>query len=159
MKNPAKLLISVIGCELIGILGTPFTTAAIPTWYVTLNKPFFAPPNWLFGPAWTLLYLLMGLAFYLIWKQNAKAQKAKKIQAAKKIFFAQLFLNFIWSPIFFGLRSPFLGLLIIILMWTLIIATIYKFYSLSKWAAYLLIPYLLWVTFATALNGAIWILN
>lgn len=156
MKNTAKLLISIIGCELVGILGTPFTTAAIPTWYLTLNKPFFAPPNWLFGPAWTLLYFLMGISFYLIWKKNIKN---KKIKTAKKLFLAQLFLNFIWSPIFFGLRSPLLGLITIIILWALIIATIYKFYPLSKWAAYLLIPYLLWVTFATTLNGAILFLN
>lgn len=156
MKNPTKLLISIIGCELVGILGTPFTTAAIPTWYATLNKPFFAPPNWLFGPAWTLLYFLMGISFYLIWKQNAKS---KKVQIAKKFFLVQLFLNFIWSPIFFGLRSPLLGLVVIIILWALIITTIYKFYPLSKWAAYLLIPYLLWVTFATTLNGAILLLN
>ena len=156
MKNSAKLLVAVIGCELVGILGTPFTTAAIPTWYAALNKPFFAPPNWLFGPAWTLLYFLMGISFYLIWKQNSKS---KQVQVAKKFFFAQLFLNFIWSPIFFGLRSPMLGLITIIILWTLIVATIYKFHSLSKWAAYLLIPYLLWVTFATVLNGAILFLN
>jgi len=156
MKNTAKLLISIIGCELVGILGTPFTTAAIPTWYLTLNKPFFAPPNWLFGPAWTLLYFLMGISFYLIWKKNIKN---KKIKTAKKLFLAQLFLNFIWSPIFFGLRSPLLGLITIIILWILIIATICKFYPLSKWAAYLLIPYLLWVTFATTLNGAILFLN
>lgn len=156
MRKPTKLLVSIIGCELVGILGTPFTTAAIPTWYATLNKPFFAPPNWLFGPAWTLLYFLMGISFYLIWKQNTKS---KNVQIAKKFFFSQLFLNFIWSPIFFGLRSPLLGLIVIVLMWALIITTIYKFHPLSKWAAYLLIPYLLWVTFATTLNGAILLLN
>lgn len=156
MKNSAKLLISVIGCELVGILGTPFTVATIPSWYATLEKPFFAPPNWLFGPAWTLLYFLMGASFYLIWKQNSKTKKA---QIAKKFFFAQLFLNFIWSPLFFGLRSPLLGLIDIVALWILIILTIYKFHPLSKLAAYLLIPYLLWVTFATSLNGAILFLN
>ncbi len=156
MKNSAKLLISVIGCELVGILGTPFTVAAIPSWYATLEKPFFAPPNWLFGPAWTLLYFLMGASFYLIWKQNSKTKKA---QIAKKFFFTQLFLNFIWSPLFFGLRSPLLGLIDIVALWILIILTIYKFHPLSKWAAYLLIPYLLWVTFASTLNGAILFLN
>jgi tryptophan-rich sensory protein len=156
MKNPAKLLISVVGCELVGILGTPFTAAAIPSWYATLEKPLFAPPNWLFGPAWTLLYFLMGVAFYLIWQQNTKS---KKVQTAQKIFCAQLFLNFIWSPLFFGLKSPLLGLIVIVALWGLILLTIYKFYPLSKWAAYLLIPYLLWVTFATSLNAAILILN
>lgn len=156
MKNPMKLFISVIGCELVGILGTPFTAAAIPSWYSTLNKPFFSPPSWLFGPAWTLLYFLMGISIYLIWKQNSKN---KKVQVAQKFFFAQLFLNFIWSPLFFGLRSPLLGFIDIIALWFLIIITIYKFHPFSKWAAYLLIPYLLWVTFASTLNGAILFLN
>lgn len=156
MKDYAKLLISVVGCELIGLLGTPFTATAIPTWYAGLTKPFFAPPNWLFGPAWTLLYFLMGVSFYLIWKQGFK-KKSQKI--AKNIFFIQLALNFIWSPIFFGLRAPLLALLIIIAMWIAILRTIQQFYPLSKTAAYLLIPYLLWVSFATLLNAGIVILN
>jgi len=156
MKNIAKLLTSIIGCELVGFIGTPFTISAIPTWYATLNKPFFAPPNWLFGPAWTLLYFLMGVSFYLIWKQDFKTLKAK---IARKFFLAQLFLNLIWSPLFFGLRSPLLGLIDIVALWILIVVTINKMYPISKWASYLLIPYLLWVTFATTLNGAILILN
>lgn len=156
MKDLPKLIASVIGCELVGILGTPFTASAIPNWYATLNKPVFAPPNWLFGPAWTLLYFLMGVAFYLIWKQGwAK----KKTQTARNYFFIQLALNFIWSPIFFGLRAPLPGLVIIIAMLIMIALTIKKFYPLSKPAAYLLIPYLLWVSFATLLNAGIVILN
>lgn len=156
MKNIAKLAISVIGCELVGILGTPFTTSAIPTWYAGLNKPFFAPPNWLFGPAWTLLYFLMGVAFYLIWQHG---WRNKKSQIARKYFLIQLALNFIWSPVFFGLRSPLLGLIVILLMLVMIMLTIKKFYALSKPAAYLLIPYLLWVSFATTLNAGILVLN
>lgn len=156
MKNTWKLIVSVIGCELIGILGTPFTISAIPTWYATLNKPFFAPPNWLFGPAWTLLYFLMGVAFYLIWKQGWQKKKNK---IAGKYFLAQLALNFIWSPIFFGLRMPLLGLIVIVAMWIMIAITMKKFYPLSKLAFYLLVPYLLWVSFATLLNGAIVVLN
>lgn len=156
MKNIAKLLTSIIGCELVGFIGTPFTISAIPTWYATLNKPFFAPPNWLFGPAWTLLYFLMGISFYLIWKQDFKTLKAK---IARKFFFVQLFLNLIWSPLFFGLRSPLLGLIDIVALWIFIVITIYKMHPVSKWASYLLIPYLLWATFATVLNGAILILN
>jgi len=155
MKNLSKLIISVIGCELVGLAGTPFTITAIPTWYATLNKPFFAPPNWLFGPAWTILYFLMGVAFYLIWKQGWK----KKTKTAGIYFLAQLGLNFIWSPIFFGLRAPLLGLVVIVAMWTLIIMTMKKFYPLSKPASYLLLPYLLWVSFATLLNTAIVVLN
>lgn len=156
MKNTWKLIVSVIGCELVGILGTPFTISAIPTWYATLNKPFFAPPNWLFGPAWTLLYFLMGVAFYLIWKQG---WQKKKNRIAGKYFLVQLALNFIWSPIFFGLRMPLLGLIVIVAMWIMIAITMKKFYPLSKLAFYLLVPYLLWVSFATLLNGAIVVLN
>ncbi len=156
MKNLPKLIISIVGCELVGFLGTPFTISAIPTWYATLNKPFFSPPNWLFGPVWTLLYFLMGVAFYLIWKQG---WKKKKVKTAGMYFLAQLGLNFIWSPIFFGLKAPLLGLIIIVAMWALIAMTIKKFYPLSKWAAYLLVPDLLWVSFATILNAAIVVLN
>ncbi len=156
MRDRYKLIISVVGCELVGILGTPFTLNAIPTWYATLNKPTFAPPNWIFGPAWTLLYFLMGVAFFLIWRRG---WKKKELRFARNLFLIQLALNFIWSPIFFGLRSPLLGLIIIIAMWLLIIATMKKMHPLSKPAFYFLIPYLLWVTFATLLNGAIVMLN
>lgn len=156
MKNLPKLIISVVGCELVGLAGTPFTAAAIPGWYSTLNKPFFAPPNWIFGPAWALLYFLMGISFYLIWKQGLKKPKVK---SAAKAFLAQLALNFLWSPLFFGLRSPALGLIDILAMWILIVITIRRFYPLSKPASYLLLPYLFWVTFAAALNAAIVILN
>ena len=155
MKNLPKLIISVVGCELVGILGTPFTISAIPAWYATLNKPVFAPPNWIFGPVWTLLYFLMGISFYLIWKQGWK----KKIRAAGMFFLAQLGLNFIWSPIFFGLRAPLLGLIVIVTMWVLIVMTMKRFYPLSRLAFYLLVPYLLWVSFATLLNAAIVVLN
>lgn len=156
MKNTWKFIASVIGCELVGLLGTPFTISAIPSWYANLNKPFFAPPNWLFGPAWTILYFLMGVAFYLIWKQG---WQKKKNRIAGKYFLTQLVLNFVWSPIFFGLRAPLLGLIVIIAMWMMIVATMKKFYPLSKLAFYLLIPYLMWVSFATLLNGAIVVLN
>lgn len=156
MNNTAKFFISVIGCELVGLLGTPFTTTAIPTWYATLNKPFFAPPNWVFGPVWTLLYFLMGVSFFLIWKQG---WNKKKIKIAAQFFLAQLTLNFLWSPVFFGFRSPLLGLFVIVAMWVLIVSTMKKFYPLSRTASFLLLPYLLWVSFATLLNAAIFFLN
>lgn len=156
MKNSTKLIISIIGCELAGLLSTPFTLSAIPNWYAYLNKPFFAPPNWIFGPVWTLLYFLMGISIYLIWKETSNK---KKTTIAKKYFIAQLVANFVWTPVFFGLRSPLFGLIIIIAMWSLIVITIKKFYPLSKTAAYLLVPYLLWVSFATLLNAFILILN
>ena len=156
MKDLHKLIVSVVGCELVGIISVPFTIYAIPTWYSTLNKPLFAPPNWIFGPAWTLLYFLMGISFYFIWRQG---WKKKKIKTAGIFFLAQLGLNFLWSPVFFGLRSPILGLINIVAMWILIAITMRKFYPFSKLAFYLLVPYLLWVSFATVLNAAIVILN
>lgn len=156
VKDFIKITGSIVGCELVGVLGTPFTLSAIPTWYAKLNKPFFAPPNWIFAPAWTLLYFLMGISFFLILKMD---WKKKAVKTAGMFFLAQLALNFLWSPIFFGLRSPFLGLITIAAMWILIIVTMKKFYSLSKLAFYLLIPYLLWVSFATVLNAAILVLN
>ena len=149
-------MISVIGCELVGIVGGLSTASAIPTWYATLNKPFFSPPNWVFGPVWTMLYFLMGISFYLIWKQG---WKKKKNREARAYFLAQLALNFIWTPIFFGLKSPFIALFIIIALWILIVLTIKKMYPVSKTASYLLSPYLLWVSFATLLNAAIVFLN
>ncbi len=156
MKDLIKFFGCIIGCELIGILGTPFTISVIPTWYASLNKPFFSPPNWIFGPVWTILYLLMGVAFYLILK---KGWKKKGVKSAGIFFLAQLALNFLWTPIFFGLKSPLLGLITILTLWILIVITMRKVYSISKLAFYLLIPYLLWVSFATALNAAILILN
>ncbi|HEX8923462.1 MAG TPA: TspO/MBR family protein [Patescibacteria group bacterium] len=156
MKNITKLIISVTACEVIGFLGVPFTISAIPTWYAALNKPTFAPPAWLFGPVWTLLYFMMGSAFYLIWKQG---WNKKEVRRAGVFFLGQLGLNFIWSPVFFGLRAPILGLIIIAAMWIMIVMTMKKFYPLSKNAFYLLVPYLMWVSFATILNAAIAVLN
>lgn len=152
----SKLIISIAGCELVGLGSTPFTIAAIPTWYASLNKPFFSPPNWLFGPVWTLLYFLMGVSVFLIWRLYLKKQKVKR---AVTIFSIQLGLNFLWSFLFFWLHSPILGFIDIVALWIMIILTILKFKPLSKWAAYLLIPYLLWVTFATLLNFSIVVLN
>lgn len=156
MKNLPKLLASIVVCELVGILSTPFTLAAIPTWYSTLIKPPFAPPSWIFGPVWTLLYALMGVSFFLIWTKGLKKKKAK---TALSYFLIQLSLNFLWSISFFGFHSPLLGFVNIIFLLAFIVLTIKYFYPLSKTASYLLIPYLLWVIFAAVLNGAIVILN
>lgn len=156
MKDIGKFLISIFGCELIGILATPFTISAIPTWYATLNKPPFSPPNWIFEPVWTLLYLLMGISAFLIWQKGLHNMKVKK---ALGYFLLQLFFNFIWSVTFFGLHSPLLGLLDIVVLLVIVIITIVSFYKLSRSAAYLLIPYLLWLSFATILNLSIVVLN
>lgn len=148
-KDWTRLAAAVVGCELVGILSTPFTLAAIPTWYAALNKPAFSPPNWLFGPAWTTLYALMGVAVYL----------ARKDKVGMRLFKWQLGANFVWSVLFFGLHSPILGLIdIAILLW-LIWKTTRRFYKVCKPAAYLMLPYLAWVAFASVLNLAIVLLN
>ena len=151
-----KLISAVFVCELIGIIGSVFTIPSITGWYAALNKPSFSPPNWLFGPVWTLLYLLMGIALYLV---IAKGTKKAKTRTAVLAFSIQLALNLIWSILFFGLHSPLLGLIIIVAMWIAIAITIIKFYGVSKTAAYLLIPYIAWVTVAAVLNFYVFILN
>lgn len=155
MKNFLKLATSIIVCQLAGIIGSIFTISSIPTWYASLNKPFFNPPNWIFGPVWTILYLLMGVSLYLIWQQK----KSKKRTNALIVFASQLGLNTLWSIIFFGMQSPFLAFLVIVGLLIFIILTIIKFFPLSKTAAYLLIPYILWVSFASILNFSIVVLN
>lgn len=156
IPNLLKLLISIVFCMSAGIIGSFFTISSIPNWYMNLNKPIFAPPNWLFGPVWTLLYILMGISLYLVWIKLESNPNSKK---AIKIFLLQLGLNFIWTPVFFGLRSPLFGLLIIIALLISIVVTMKSFFTISKVAMYLLIPYLLWVSFATILNAAIYWLN
>ena len=156
MKTWPKLVASILLCELVGLAATPFTINAIPTWYAALLKPPFSPPNWLFGPVWLSLYFLMGVAFYLIWRQDFHKGKVK---VAVIFFIAQLGLNFLWSVLFFGLHSPLLGLIDILGLLVLIILTLRSFYHVYKPAAYLLVPYLLWVSFATILNVAIVLLN
>lgn len=156
VKGFPKLLISVLVCELVGLISTPFTIASISTWYVFLNKPLFSPPNWIFAPVWTMLYFLMGVSAFFIWKKGLKYKKAKR---SLFFFLIQLFFNFLWSLLFFGLHSPILGLLDILFLLVFIIITIMQFYKISKIAAYLLIPYLLWVSFATILNLSIVLLN
>ncbi len=126
------------------------------SWYNTLNKPFFNPPSWVFAPAWTILYILMAISFYLVWR---KGLKIKKVREATAVFFVQLALNLIWSPIFFGAHNILLALVVIILMLFYIVKTIRLFLKIDKTAAYLLYPYLAWVSFATILNFSVWLLN
>lgn len=152
--NIVKLFLSFGICFLVAFLGSLITLPSISTWYVSLNKPFFSPPNWLFGPVWTVLYFSMGLALYLVWNK-----KAKENANAIKIFFIQLALNLLWSVIFFGFHQPLLAFIAIIALWISIFTTIKYFYKISKWATYLLIPYLIWVSFASILNLAIAVLN
>lgn len=153
MPKVWKLIFSIAICQLSGIVGSVFTISAIPTWYATLNKPVFAPPNFIFGPVWIILYTLMGISLYLIYFGK------KKNKNLIYLFLAQLFFNAIWTPVFFGLHNLLLALLIIIILWILILLCIIKFYRVNKLASELLIPYLLWVSFATALNYQFFILN
>ena len=148
-----KMLIAVFICLGLGFLSGYITTGAIEGWYATINKPGFNPPNWIFGPVWTLLYLLMGVSLYLVWVSK------KKDNFAFIIFGVQLFLNSLWSLLFFGLQNPLLAFLEINLLWIAIAVTMFKFYKISKPAFYLLIPYILWVSFAYVLNLAIALLN
>lgn len=151
-----RLAIAIFICQLAGILGGIFTFEAIPNWYASLNKPFFSPPNWVFGPVWTTLYFLMGVSVFLVWDKGFKDPHRRQ---ALKLFGFQLVLNFFWSIIFFGLKSPELALIEIVVLWYLIFKTIKAFYPISNLASFLLIPYLAWVSFATILNLAIAVLN
>ncbi len=152
----AKLVISVVLCEVAGLIGAIFTTSAIPGWYGALQKPWFTPPNWLFAFAWTTLYLLMGIAAFAIWRKGLRDPEVKK---ALSFFLAQLVLNVLWTLTFFGLKSLFGGVIVILGLWIAILITIVKFYPISRGAGLLLVPYILWVTFAAALNLSVWNLN
>lgn len=154
IKNPKLLLISILITEGAGIIGSIFTTSSIPTWYASINKPAFNPPNWIFGPVWTTLFLLMGLALYLIWNK-----KGKEVKKALNIFWLHLGLNIFWSLLFFGLKNPGLAFIEILILLGLIVYLTVLFYRLEKAAGLLLLPYLAWTTFATFLNFAIWRLN
>jgi len=155
LNDILKLAVSIVLCQLAGFLGSLFTTPAIPTWYQTLHKPFFTPPNWIFSPVWISLFLLMGISLFLVWRRQDHPQ----VKTALIFFFVQLILNILWSAAFFGLRSPLLGLMDIVLLWIAILLTTRDFLKVSKMAGFLLLPYLLWVGFAVLLNLALWILN
>lgn len=156
IQNVFKLLGSLAVPLLAGAVGSLFTASAIPAWYNFINKPAWNPPSWLFGPVWTTLYILMGLALFLVWTKGMNSPGVKKAIA---IFSLQLVLNAAWSFIFFGLRSPFWALVEILFLGLAILWTIMEFYRISRPAAILLIPYLAWVSFATFLNYTIWTLN
>jgi len=149
-----KLIASLVIPFVAGAIGNLATLPNIPTWYADLEKPLFNPPNFVFGPVWSVLYLLMGISLYLVWTTKAKGKAAAYIA-----FTAQLVLNTAWSLLFFGLHSPELGILVILLLIGAIVTTIINFYRFSKPAAYLLVPYLLWVSFATYLTVGVALLN
>ena len=155
MNKIFKLILCIILPLSIGSISGIATASGIENWYVTLNKPVFNPPNYLFGPVWTILYILMGVSFYLILQSENSILKRRAII----IFFIQLFLNFSWSFLFFKFQLVGVALIEIIFIWASIIIMIFTFYKIHKTASCLQIPYFLWVSFASVLNGSIWILN
>lgn len=156
IKNIFILFIWIIIAFIPAMLGSTVTSANIPTWFAALNKPSFNPPGWVFGPVWTLLYLLMGIAAFLVWN---KGIENKEVKIALFIFIAQLVLNGIWSFLFFGRHWILISFIEIAILWCFILLTIIKFYALSPVAGLILIPYLLWVSFASVLNFSFWMLN
>jgi len=154
-SNLIKFILAVLFTLVFGGLGGIVTSNEITNWYAGLHKPSFNPPNYLFGPVWTLLYFLMGISLYLIWKQLPSPSKTKSII----LFFIQFGLNFCWSFIFFKFHKPGFAFAEIILMWIFILLTILSFSKLNKTAAWLLVPYIAWVSFASLLNYSIWQLN
>lgn len=179
MQKMKKFIISIILCELAGAIGAIYTAPAINSWYVHLVKPLLNPPNWIFAPVWTILYFLMGVSLYLVWKNDWKVvnyilvpkhrswnqwserfwmgdwQKVNTIS----IFVVQYLLNASWSYLFFGLHSPALGFFGILALWWSILYTMVNFYRISKLSAWILAPYIIWVSFAVYLNLSIWFLN
>ena len=156
VKDIVKLVLSIIFCQAAGGIGSLFTAPAIPTWYASLKKPAFNPPNWLFSPVWITLFLLMGISLYLVWH---KGFQTPGVKFALVVFFIQLALNTLWSILFFGAKTPFFAFLEIILLWCAILLTILLFYKISRPAALLLTPYIAWVSFAAVLNYFLWRLN
>ncbi len=151
-----KIIIGIVGCLVVGFLSGFATSDAISGWYVDIVKPSFNPPNWIFGPVWTILYTLMGISAALVWHQG---WEKREVKIALSFFAIQLLLNGLWSIIFFGAQQLGLAFAEIILLWIMIVVCIILFSNINKTASYLLIPYLLWVSFATILNFNIWQLN
>lgn len=156
-SDAMRLVASLIICLAAGFIGSQFTAPNVPGWwYAGLAKPSFNPPSWLFAPVWTVLYIMMGFSLFLVWRHGLAA---RAVRVALVVFLLQLALNAFWSLAFFGLHSPLAGFIVILSLWVLIVATIVLFASISKTAAWLLVPYILWVSFASVLNGTIYYLN
>lgn len=152
--DPKALLFFVLLSLSAGLVGSLATSQGLQEWYPALQKPWFTPPSWVFAPAWTLLYVLMGAAAYLVWKTGGKGSKE-----ALEMFYVQLALNALWSFLFFGLQSPLLALVELVALWAAVAATVVRFDNVSRPAALLMLPYLAWTTFAGLLNLSIWLLN
>jgi translocator protein len=155
MKNAVKLFVSIIACNVIGGIGA-LVTNPNSEWFISLAKPSFQPPNWIFGPVWTLLYTLMGISFFLLWKNGFNSPSQKR---ALLFFAVQLLLNSLWSFLYFGWHKIGFAAIEICLLWVAILVCALSFYSEHKVSGLLFIPYLLWVSFATVLNITLWVLN
>lgn len=156
MSSFVKLLIAIAIPVLVGGISGFFTVTGVDSWYQTIQKPSWNPPNWVFGPVWTTLYVMMGIALWLVWKEDT-SRELKMI--AFILFGVQLILNFLWSFVFFKLEQPGFAFLEILFMWVAILATIFAFAQVNKTAAWLLVPYISWVSFAAILNFTIWRMN
>lgn len=152
MRDGLALVGFVVLCLAVGSLGGWITAQPVVDWYPMLAKPSWTPPSWVFGPAWTVLYILMGIAAWLVWRKG-------NAQGTMLIFAAQLLLNFAWSLLFFGARSPGLGVIEVIPFWIAVALMIFAYSFKSRVAAWLMVPYLVWVSFAAALNASIYMLN
>lgn len=158
MQNYLRYILIIATCLAVGYFSGMITQESVTTWYPTLKKPFFNPPNWVFMPVWTLLYILMGIAAARLWSKENESNH-KQIQKALLFFIIQLALNALWTYLFFGLKNPLLALIEIVVLWLMIYETYIQFKKTDALAAKLLLPYLAWVSFATLLNAAIWWLN
>ena len=155
-SNLSKLIVSIFVSGVAGAIGTGFTFSAIPNWYAHLARPDLSPPNWIFGPVWTTLYVLMGISLFLVWKRGFSN---KEVGPGVVLFSIQLVMNAFWSIVFFGGHSPLAGMVVIAILWFAILFTMIQFSRVSKAAAWLLVPYILWVSFASYLNFMILIMN
>jgi translocator protein len=157
MQKIVRILLVVTTCLVIGYLSGTVTRESITTWYPTLIKPVFNPPNWIFAPVWTLLYIMMGVAGGMVW--NKLETDTENVKKGFTFFIIQLALNALWSYLFFGVHNPLLALIEITVLWLMIVETYTQFKKIDKIAGMLLIPYIAWVSFATILNASIWWLN
>jgi len=156
LNSIIKLVVSILASLAAGGIGSLFTFRAIPTWYAGLKKPRYTPPNRAFGPVWTTLYILMGVSVFLVWQKGLDTNGAL---VAFVLFWIQLAVNAIWSVIFFGMKSKGGGVIAIIVLWVLILATMVASFRVSGWAGVLLVPYIVWVSIASYLNIGVWLLN
>jgi tryptophan-rich sensory protein len=163
-KDSLRLGFSIAIPLVAGVIGSNFTSESVSTWYQTIEKPSFSPPDWLFGPVWTTLYVMMGISLFIVWRATTNTTTFTQVRRGRKAlafiaFSSQILLNVLWSFIFFGLRSPQLAFAEIMILLISIVVTIVIFSKISKLAAVLMMSYAVWVTFASLLNLQIWLLN